>query len=237
MENIKVTMLNASHAEPAQFITGLTTLSYKEKLQTGNVALNIMEAKVQPKLIKNLIEFDHTGLLEHVSVSILVEGGSRSLLAQITRHRLFSFISASQHYIDYSQIADFVVPHELQYTEMERAKYIESCKSSVADYIELIEDGVKHEVARQVLPNGMRNNLVMTGNLRQWLSFIKLRACGVNTSEIQMVAGQVWQILNDYAPEIFQYAGPACVANKGCDQGHRTCGTRYSLKKIQTKYK
>jgi len=53
------------------------------------------EAQASPeadaKLIRKLIELGHESVLEHASATFLIEGISRSCMAQLTRHRLASF--------------------------------------------------------------------------------------------------------------------------------------------------
>ena len=55
------------------------------------------------KTAKHLIKADHTSVFEHTSATFLASGISRSLLAQITRERHFSFTSGSQHYQKYGE--------------------------------------------------------------------------------------------------------------------------------------
>lgn len=188
--------------------------------------------------LNNIIEMNHTGMLEHINVTYLIQGASRSFLAQIIRHRLFSFVSASQHYMDYSDFADFVVPVEIekQGTEMTK-EYLEANKKSLLEYKDLIAKGIDPSVARQLLPNSMRNNLIVTGNLREWLNFMNLRLCNRNTSEIQYVAMLIKDDLLTYVPTIGSYMTPDCVKEGHCTQKHLCCGDIYSDEKCHDKYK
>ena len=191
MDKIKVTCLNRSHEDPENFLNYIVRITFSKKLsKTDDMASEITDRKNDNfNLLINTIEMNHQSILEHVNVTYAIEGASRSFLAQITRHRLFSFLSASQHYMDYSDMADFVVPVEIQEQGPTYVKeYLEACKKSILEYKSLIDKGIDHSVARQVLPNGMKNQLIITGNLRQWKNFLNLRLCGRNTSEIEYVA-------------------------------------------------
>lgn len=227
MNKIKVTMINHSENYSDEYLSGLVRITYSEKLNGDtDVASQLLDYNTQDtNLINNCIKFNHTSILEHVSYTFMIEGASRSLLAQITRHRLFSFTSGSQHYIDYSKIGGFEIPIELLNQPIElQEKYEESLQRSLEDYKKLIELGIDHSVARQVLPNAMRNNLIMTGNLREWCHFLNLRLCGRNTSEIQYIAYLIYKELKKYNPVVLGQVGPDCIQKGKCTQGHKSCG-------------
>lgn len=59
--------------------------------------------------LMNILKQKHGSVLEHASVSFYLQGISRSLLAEITRHRHFSFSVLSQRFVD-SKDAKAVVP-------------------------------------------------------------------------------------------------------------------------------
>ena len=59
-----------------------------------------------------LTEIGHESPIEHASFTFGIEGVSRSLLAQITRHRLASYSVQSQRYVKESSF-EFVVPPEI----------------------------------------------------------------------------------------------------------------------------
>ena len=240
MKNIKVTCLNRSHEDPENFLNNIVRITFSKKLNKSDDIYNELVNKKNDEfnLLTNTIEMNHQSILEHVTVSYAIEGASRSFLAQITRHRLFSFLSASQHYMDYSDMADFVVPIEIEQQGPAYVKeYLEACKKSIEEYKGLIEKGIDHSVARQVLPNGMKNQLIITGNLRQWLNFLNLRLCGRNTSEIEYVAHLIKEDLKTYVPHIAEYMAPDCVKLGYCTQGTKTCGQKYSDENELEKFK
>lgn len=240
MKNIQVIRLNASHADPENFLNNLVKITFQKKLSTTDDIYNeLMNVHTDnKKLLINTIEMNHQSILEHVTVTYAITGASRSFLSQITRHRLFSFLSASQHYMDYSDMADFVIPVELENADINLKKqYLIGCKNSVEEYKNLIKNNVDHSVARQVLPNGMRNQLIVTGNLRQWLNFLNLRLCNRNTSEIEYVAYLIREDLKNYVPTVANYMVPDCVKLGYCTQGTKSCGMPYSDDNEKSKFK
>ena len=62
-------------------------------------------------------------------------------------------------------------------------------------YKRLLDDGVKKEDARFVLPEATTTELVVTGNFQAWLDFIKLRADSHAQWEIRAVAKEINNLL------------------------------------------
>ena len=58
-------------------------------------------------------EIGHESPIEHASFTFGIEGVSRSLLAQLTRHRIASYSVQSQRYVKENRF-DFVVPPEIE---------------------------------------------------------------------------------------------------------------------------
>lgn len=161
------------------------------------------------KIIPSVLAMGHTSVFEHVLYSFVILGASRSFLAQITRHRIASYTSGSQHYQVYSDYGSRghsgVVGDEV---------YQAAIQHSMGAYDQLIDNGHPPYEARQVLPNAMENNLVFTLNARSLVNFLSLRLCKRNTAEIADVAGKIETLLLDHFPELFGHVGPPCVMLK-----------------------
>lgn len=161
------------------------------------------------KIIPSVLAMGHTSVFEHVLYSFAILGASRSFLAQITRHRIASFTSGSQHYQVYSDYGSRghsgIVDDEV---------YQAAIQHSMDSYDQLIDRGHLACEARQVLPNAMENNLVFTLNARSLVNFLSLRMCKRNTAEIADVADKVNSIVLGHFPELFAHVGPPCVLQK-----------------------
>lgn len=102
----------------------------------------------------------------------------------------------------------------------------------------MINRGVKPEVARFCTPQGMRNNLIIAGNLREWCNFMNLRLCNRSTTEIQYVAWKVYNILKEWVPEVVTLnAVPDCVKLGCCTQGSKCCGSKWSENQMIERFK
>lgn len=119
---------------------------------------------------------------------------SRSIAQEITRHRVFSFLMESQRYVAYNKDKfggeiTYIIPdwvklrmNDLSQSDFDQCAddcvltWLESLRNSEADYMYLIEEGLKAEEARSVLPNDCKTELVMTGFISDWKHFFDLRA-------------------------------------------------------------
>ena len=98
-------------AQPEQVVAAAAKLCYSD---TG--AMTLMEGLTEEKagsFVEMLSNIGHESPIEHASFTFAVEGVSRSLLAQITRHRLASFSVQSQRYVKLTHF-EYVTPPEIE---------------------------------------------------------------------------------------------------------------------------
>ncbi|HHK5564179.1 TPA: FAD-dependent thymidylate synthase [Bacillus thuringiensis] len=134
------------------------------------------------RLIRHIVGSGHTSTLEHLTYTFAVEGVSRALLTQLTRHRVgFSYSVQSQRYVrmgsdDKIGGFDYVVPETVKAKGEEVVKaYNEMMYKLQSDYNLLRTLGIPAEDARSILPNAATTNLVLTVNLRALLDFYNKR--------------------------------------------------------------
>ena len=89
-----------------------------------------------PDLLDGLDEAGHASPIEHASFTFGIEGVSRSLLAQITRHRIASFSVQSQRYV---RLDDFryVVPPAIEAVPEAKAAFLAAMEQDAASYLDL----------------------------------------------------------------------------------------------------
>ena len=85
-----------------------------------------------------LTDFGHQSPIEHISFTFGIEEVSRTLLAQITRHRIASFSVQSQRYVKEKQFS-FVTPPQIAQDPQAAALYQQAMQSAHASYLELSE--------------------------------------------------------------------------------------------------
>lgn len=165
------------------------------------------------KTVQFLYTAGHDSILEHAVITVFISGVSRSFLAQITRHRMASYTSASQHYQNYSgyphimdgKMEDRLVTHDL----IDRIEVV---------YDKLVESGMPVEEARQILPGSKAVNLIWTINARSLAHFLNIRLCRRNVKEMRVFARKMWIVAKNWFPELFDGVGTDCEFGE-CRQG------------------
>ena len=163
------------------------------------------------KLIKKIIESGHMSILEHISLTFSIEDVPVYLVSQLTRHRMASFAVTSFRYNNLTKkgTEDITyVPSEL--TDKQKEIFGEALFFSFRKYSKLVEDGVKPEVARGILPQGAFTNLIMTMNIRELFHFIDLRNCLRADKPIRELAGKILKICDGIDSYLFSFAKHSC---------------------------
>lgn len=148
-------------------------------------------AKSARKFIKMIIKNGHESVLEHEKVTVRVIC-DRGVSHEIVRHRIASYSQESTRYCNYSKSKDKQVKvidirrhidgyirekggsHSLIGVAIQT--WCEAIEKAEESYNHLIDIGLPPELARSVLPNSLKTEIVITYNLRQWRHFFKLRA-------------------------------------------------------------
>lgn len=189
----------------------------------GSAAAICTDCKGSPlQALQGAMKSGHESVAEHASFTFHIEGVSRALLAQITRHRMASFSVQSQRYVDMSGNG-YVMPPSIA-KGSEQAKTFDNAMEIAWDFYErLVEMGIPKEDARYVLPNACHTTMEVTMNARELRHFFSLRCCNRAQWEIRALADEMLRLCREKAPVLFADAGPGCVRGH-CPEGKRTCG-------------
>ena len=176
---------------------------------------NQNNTQTSARLIKYLIDHKHWSPFEMVNMCVEIET-TRSVAAQILRHRSFSFQEFSQRYADASQLGSPVEPQLRLQDQKNRQNSIEVededlflkqeikqlFKHSELVYKKLLEQGVAKECAREVLPLSMPTRMYMNGTIRSWLHYCDLRTSNGTQKEHALIAAQVQDLLYLHLPSV-----------------------------------
>lgn len=241
MRNIEVAVLSEAHSCPAGMMTFLAKLTQRgHNISNMDDLLKLyMNSMFNHNSAKNIAALPHGTIKRFSPITIAIVGASRRFLAQARTNQVgFNYVSASLQYSDYTSKAAFTVPYSIIEHDTEAITsgnvfgnyslteaYTEACLSALETY-ESIAARTDNDTAGYVMPQGLRNVLVMQGNHEAWSYFIRLRACNRNTDETAYVATRIWEELLKTADgkELFAYAGPDCLYGK-CREGKMTCGS------------
>jgi thymidylate synthase (FAD) len=237
--------------EPEKLIAAAGKLCYSNSPATE--LLNGLGEEKTAYFVDMLTSRGHMSTLEHASFTFAVEGVSRSLLAQITRHRIASFSVQSQRYVPLRYFGH-VVPREIEENDEAYAEYSAAMQSAGKHYNRIANilqethqkrleaEGMMPkealskarklaiEDARAVLPNSCETKMMMTMNARSLHNFFALRCCERAQAEIRALAELMLVEARAAAPLLFAKAGPPCVRGN-CPEASMSCGKATEMRK------
>ena len=180
-------------SELGGYIMNIIEQSYQIINKPDNVLLDIekagrtcyksednMSVNSSSKFVNTLVKSNHHAMIEfgHMTVRFIT---NRGVTHELVRHRMCSFAQESTRYVKYDGEMEFIKPVWIDsdlVTEMNtRTKHIwiQSMKKAESDYKKLLEEGWKAQQAREVLPNSLKTEIVVSANMREWRHIFKLR--------------------------------------------------------------
>lgn len=188
----------------------------------GKAAAICCGSKDEKKSLNIAINNHHESVLEHANFTFEICNVSSILLAQLTRHRFFSFYVRSERYCGGSK--DYVIPPTIANNVYARREFYIALDALEEAYNEMIKYGVPKEDARFILPKATTYDIIATANARELLRFFELRCCNRAQWEIRELANAMRDILKVVSPVIFRNAGAYCEHHGYCPEGKNCCG-------------
>lgn len=188
------------------------------------------------RIAKGCAKTGHMSVYEHAYFTFRVAEISRACLAQLTRHRHFSFSVRSQRYCDESTIGCIIPP---TVTEEQYEILMQSYSDSIDKYAFLTSSGMAKEDARMVLPNAAETELYMSMNARALIEASHLRLCNRAQDEIRTMFGKMKKEVEQVSPEIAEMMVPKCEVNPSypfCTE-RKSCGKHPLLSEVYGKCK
>ncbi len=154
-----------------------------------------------PGRIEGWLAQGHESVIEHAAATFYVRA-SRVLTHELVRHRLASYSQRSQRYVRESK-PRYVTPPDLAGDQRGGDVFEKAMLDAWGAYSQLLQLGIKPEIARYALPNACETEIVMTMNFRELRHFIKLRTSKRSLPEMRAVAGEMKRIMQQQAPRVF----------------------------------
>ncbi|MDR1511791.1 MAG: FAD-dependent thymidylate synthase [Endomicrobium sp.] len=227
---MKIKLLSFTHK--AEKMCAIAAGLCYSSVSIEKVSKKFLENNEVKKILKKVISAGHYSVLEHVSFTFGVEGVSRSLLAQFTRHRIASFSVQSQRYVRFRDSIEFIIPETIKKNKLLLKKYNSTLESVESLYKGLLDAGISAEDARYILPNASPTKLMVTMNARELRHFFSLRCCNKSQKEIRYVACCMLNFAKKKAPLLFCNAGPECV--RGDCREASSCGSPWGKVLIES---
>ncbi len=153
------------------------------------------------KFVNMILKKQHLGILEHQNVTFSIKT-NRAIANEFTRHRLFSFVQSSSRYIKYDTDNTEIIHPLLENGDL--IQWMKSIQDSIFTYRTLLQRGISAEKARGILPLDLSTDFIVTGNLRSWIDFLKLRTDIAAHPQMREIAILIENILKDILPTIFE---------------------------------
>ena len=166
--------------------------------------------------VSRIIASGHESVIEHISLSARFIT-NRGVTHELVRHRIGSYSQESTRYCNYgSEDITYIIPVWLHIEPgiydcdngvgdlicAERV-WMEAMLESEVNYNTLINLGWKPQQAREVLPNSLKTDIVVTFNLREWRHFFKLRTSKAAHPQMRAIALDLLRQMKVKLPIIF----------------------------------
>ena len=242
--------LIAHTPNPEKVVAAAAKLCYSNA-QIDTLLDGLTEEKSK-EFVEMLASLGHESPTEHASFTFAIEGVSRALLAQITRHRLASYSVQSQRYVNLKE-PDFVTPPEIMDDPVSLEEFNNSMAMAAENYqkvTQLLKEAHKEkfmaqgmdektanrtaekkalEDARFILPNACTTKMIVTMNTRSLNNFFRHRCCTRAQWEIRELADEMLRLVCEVAPALFVRSGPPCVSGP-CPEGKMSCGRMLEMR-------
>lgn len=169
---------------------------------------------------RRMIVSGHHSVIEHSCLTARFESLSRGFTHEMVRHRLCAFSQESTRYVDYAERGgentnlhqfqvNFILPphrNENEKIEIEDGRFLSA--QEMAEEIEIFYRGLRQagwapQDARQFLPIGLKAEIVVTANFREWRHIFSMRTTKPAHWEIRKVMGNLLVDLQEKIPVIF----------------------------------
>lgn len=184
------------------------------------------------KIVKQCYNSGHLSVMEFAQFHFHIEGVSRALLAQITRHRTGKFEVRSQRYCIEDGF-EYVTPKTIANNKSADTIYENIIGRIQTSYNDLILMGVPAEDARMILPNACCTVIDCSFDFRNLMHFFNERLCTRAQWEIRELAQEMKQCVIEVCPELAPYCVPKCEINKisFCPE-NKSCGKHKRLEEM-----
>lgn len=149
--------------------------------------------------VRKAIAIGHHSIIEHPVITVRAIT-DRGVTHEIVRHRIASYSQESTRYCNYEKLGvKFIRPvdFELDETDMAVLGLLER------HYNRCLADGRSPQQARYFLPNGLKTEIIMTYNVREWRHFFSLRDSVKAHPQMKALAGDMHKRFKELVPILF----------------------------------
>jgi thymidylate synthase (FAD) len=165
------------------------------------------------KFVEMLRRRGHESVIEHSAMTVRFSNVSRGFTHELVRHRLASYTQESTRYVDESNFYVVIPPDKNPDEKLVELKLPDGRRIRVSfrQWVELNEQmyrGLRQagwipQDARQSLPIGIRSQIVVTANFREWRHIFGLRGAPDAHWEIRLTMIELLKQVQRLVPIIF----------------------------------
>lgn len=168
---------------------------------------NLITGTSAETFVRKLISRGHEAIIEHESISVRFIC-DRGVSHELVRHRVASYAQESSRFCNYSKAQFnseitvikpcFLLEGTEAYRQWEWTMHRAECA-----YFDLLGIGLSPQEARCVLPNSLKTEVVMTANLREWRTVLRLRCSKAAHPQMREVMLMLLEKLHSLIPVVF----------------------------------
>lgn len=175
--------------------------------------------KTAEGFVRGIIKRGHESVLEHIDISVKFTC-DRGVSHEIVRHRIASYSQESTRYCNYSadkfgNNVTYISPftcftdslqekgHSWETVDAIVGEWQEACLDAEKHYNKMVQLGAPAELARAVLNNSTKTEIVATMNLREWRHFLRLRSSKAAHPQIRELANELLTKFQALIPVVF----------------------------------
>jgi len=202
---IRAIMAGLDGENPLQLIelAGRTSYQSRDKITDESAA----------KFVMMLRDRGHESVIEHSCMTVEFNNVCRGFTHELVRHRLAAFTQESTRYVDESNFQVVIPPDKNKDEKLVELNLSNNTKIKVSfqDWMDLNEQmyqelrGIEWAAqdARQVLPIGIKSQIIITCNFREWRHIFKLRTTTNAHWEIRRGMTNLLKEVKERIPIIF----------------------------------
>lgn len=169
---------------PEVIFKGVYPQEYTETIEWAGRQSTATKSKGKSKqFVEARVKEGHLSLARFVTAHFEVHC-SRSCSMQMLRHKFLDFCQLSQRYSE--QKPEFIVPSNMPLVA--ESHYFHSCVDGYNDYLILLNNGIKKEDARYLLPESAFTSMAVVANFQAIRDFLVLRLDKHAQWEIRTIA-------------------------------------------------
>lgn len=160
--------------------------------------------------VERMIKSGHHAMIEFATPPPVKVVTDRGVTHEIVRHRLFSFAQESTRYCNYSKDQfgnEITVICPVWCYGMHPSGKLDTwhkaCREAEDSYFELLRLGWSPQEARAVLPNSLKTEINIGGNVREWRHFFTLRTSEKAHPQMRDLARDMLSGFKQQIPVIF----------------------------------